>query len=142
MYGIFANIPISCTCLSYIKRNFSYSGWCELLLRMAIQPKPLSSPPPQDIQPYLQPKNKMAAPNTLRLGSLAPNFTAPTTKGEITFYDWKKESWAILFSHPEDFTPVCTTELGAAARLAPEWTKRGVKVCAFCESFACLSLLL
>ncbi|KAI9347818.1 thioredoxin-like protein [Zopfochytrium polystomum] len=63
----------------------------------------------------------------LRLGDIAPNFSAKTTKGEIVFHDWKKDSWAILFSHPEDFTPVCTTELGAVARLQEEWDKRGIK---------------
>ncbi|KAJ3090828.1 hypothetical protein HK102_002522 [Quaeritorhiza haematococci] len=64
----------------------------------------------------------------LRLGDVAPNFKAHTTGGEIDFHQWKEGSWAILFSHPEDFTPVCTTELGQAAKLAPEWEKRNVKI--------------
>ena len=64
----------------------------------------------------------------LRLGDDAPNFTADTTQGRITFHDWKKGSWAVLFSHPKDFTPVCTTELGAVARLKSEFDKRNVKV--------------
>ena len=64
----------------------------------------------------------------LRLGDEAPNFTADTTEGRIDFHDWKKGSWAVLFSHPKDFTPVCTTELGAVARLKPEFDKRNTKV--------------
>ena len=64
----------------------------------------------------------------VRLGDEAPNFDADTTEGRINFHDWKKGSWAVLFSHPRDFTPVCTTELGSVARLKGEFDKRGVKV--------------
>ena len=65
---------------------------------------------------------------TLRLGDDAPDFTAETTEGTLDFYDWKGDSWAVLFSHPKDFTPVCTTELGRVASLKGEWDKRNVKV--------------
>src|SRR6056297_3499324 len=64
----------------------------------------------------------------LRINQTVPNFTAQTSRGEINFHDWIGDSWAILFSHPKDFTPVCTTEFGAVAQLADEWTKRNTKV--------------
>jgi alkyl hydroperoxide reductase subunit AhpC len=65
---------------------------------------------------------------TLQIGTEAPDFEAETTQGKIRFHDYINGHWAILFSHPKDFTPVCTTELGAVARLKPEFDKRGVKV--------------
>jgi alkyl hydroperoxide reductase subunit AhpC len=64
----------------------------------------------------------------LRLGDDAPNFTAETTEGTIDFYDYLGDSWGLLFSHPKDFTPVCTTELGYVAKIKPEFDKRNVKV--------------
>ncbi|KAH8654867.1 thioredoxin-like protein [Ilyonectria robusta] len=69
----------------------------------------------------------MAAPAPLRLGSIAPNFKAETTQGPIDFHEFIGDNWVILFSHPEDYTPVCTTELGAMAKLGPDFAKRGVK---------------
>jgi len=64
----------------------------------------------------------------LQLGETAPDFEAHTTEGTISFHDWIGDSWAVLFSHPKDFTPVCTTELGYMAKIKPEFDKRGVKV--------------
>jgi thioredoxin-dependent peroxiredoxin len=66
----------------------------------------------------------------LRLGDTAPNFSAPTTEGQIDFHEWLGNSWGVLFSHPADFTPVCTTELGTVARIKSEFEKRNVKVIA------------
>jgi len=66
----------------------------------------------------------------IRLGDEAPNFTAETTEGTINFHEWLGDSWGILFSHPKDFTPVCTTELGAVAKMTEEFKKRNVKVLA------------
>ncbi|HEY1414910.1 MAG TPA: peroxiredoxin [Caulobacteraceae bacterium] len=65
---------------------------------------------------------------TLKINEVAPDFTQETTEGPIHFHDWIDGHWVVLFSHPKDFTPVCTTELGAVARLKPEFDKRGVKV--------------
>ncbi len=66
----------------------------------------------------------------LRLGDEAPNFTAETTEGTVNFHEWLGDGWGILFSHPKDFTPVCTTELGAMAKITSEFKKRNVKVIA------------
>jgi len=67
---------------------------------------------------------------TIRLGDKAPNFTAMSTEGEINFHDWLGDSWGVLFSHPADYTPVCTTELGTVAKIKSEFDKRNVKVVA------------
>jgi alkyl hydroperoxide reductase subunit AhpC len=65
---------------------------------------------------------------SLRIGDTAPDFEAETTEGPIKFHDWIGDSWAVLFSHPKDFTPVCTTELGYMASIEPEFARRGVKI--------------
>src|SRR6476660_2805168 len=65
---------------------------------------------------------------SIRLGDIAPDFTAETTEGTINFHEWLGDSWGVLFSHPKDYTPVCTTELGMAARLKPEFEKRNTKI--------------
>jgi alkyl hydroperoxide reductase subunit AhpC len=67
---------------------------------------------------------------SIRLGDTAPDFTAESTEGKLNFYEWLDNSWAVLFSHPADFTPVCTTELGSVAKFKPDFEKRGVKVIA------------
>ena len=65
---------------------------------------------------------------SLRINSIAPNFTATTTQGTIDFHQWIGDGWAILFSHPKDFTPVCTTELGYLAKLEPDFARRNAKI--------------
>lgn len=67
---------------------------------------------------------------SLRLGDTVPNFTQASSEGDISFYDWAGDSWVVLFSHPADYTPVCTTELGTVAKLKPEFDQRNVKVIA------------
>src|SRR3954447_25964214 len=69
-----------------------------------------------------------ASPMALKIGDTAPDFTAETTEGTISFHDWLGDSWGVLFSHPRNFTPACTTELGYMAAIKPEFARRGVKI--------------
>jgi alkyl hydroperoxide reductase subunit AhpC len=80
------------------------------------------------LTPILHLREESSFTMAIQLGDVAPDFTAPSTQGEIRFHEWLGGDWAVLFSHPKDFTPVCTTELGAVARLKPEFERRGVKV--------------
>src|SRR5689334_21177111 len=83
-------------------------------------------PPALGFAPYWSQFKETVMP--LAINETAPDFTADSTEGKLHFYDWAGDNWVLFFSHPKDFTPVCTTELGAVAKLKPEFDKRGVKV--------------
>src|SRR5262245_31747171 len=94
------------------------------LLRPPPRDAVFAKPPSGGTLPHPERRKTMA----LRINSEAPNFTAETTQGPITFHDWIGNGWAILFSHPKDFTPICTTELGYMAGMKPEFDKRNTKI--------------
>src|SRR5947208_8656811 len=79
-------------------------------------------------RPFRRSFRTKEASMAIRLGDVAPDFTQESTEGTINFHQWIGNSWAVLFSHPQDFTPICTTELGYVAKIKPEFDKRGVKV--------------
>src|SRR5204862_5966404 len=83
-------------------------------------PRPLRGRPPD--------RTERSTRMSLQIGDTAPDFEAETTEGKIKFHDWLGDSWAVLFSHPKDFTPICTTELGYMAKIKPEFDRRGVKI--------------
>jgi alkyl hydroperoxide reductase subunit AhpC len=110
-------------------RNFSAVASRMPGRRSALPGEALDCPPNQPLRPPCRGRDERGRrPMTLQLGDVVPDFTAETTEGTIHFHDWLGSSWGVLFSHPKNFTPVCTTELGEVARLKPEFDRRGVKV--------------